>query len=240
MTTNALTAGIAELLSMQTTTQQAALSELSQYNVKAGKNKIPKAFNAHQDAPAYVSYFHGGESKPEDVARRVSVASTRAGGSSADSLDLPDMSDVSTSSDSSPRSAARRASSMLGTLAEHMATRNPNEPCRSTLKIANIPRRCGKDELVAAIDAVGFGGAYDFFYLPLGLQSKKNHGYAFINFKDNSSADVFTQMFQGYPLRAKLLDVTPAPLQGLAENVEHFSKTSAAKSGWIPNVILKV
>jgi len=127
-------------------------------------------------------------SKNTDIARRVSasehstrasgssndsrdlpVASTRGGGSSDDSFDPPESSDVSTSSDSSQRSATRRGSSMLGTLAEHMATRNPNEPCRSTQKIANIPRRCGRDEPVAASDAVGFGGAYDFRYLPLGL-----------------------------------------------------------------------
>jgi len=268
MSSGALAAGIAELLALRSDHQLEALSELSAMNYRTtGKatNKIPKSLKEAPSAQAAQSrqpaHRHSGGalagqlSGRRDAGRRAtdsagqegegeirrssaaSTMSTKAGGSSADSADLSEWSSDG-NSESTPRFVGRSGSMApsLATLSEPSG--NTGERIRSTLKIANVPRRCGREELTAAIEAVGFGNAYDFFYLPLGPQSKKNHGYAFINFKDNQAADEFTRVFKAYPIRAKLLDVAPAPLQGLALNVEHFSKTSAAQHGWVPNVVI--
>jgi len=188
--------------------------------------------------------------KRDDTRR--SSASTTASGASADSVDFSvdgsDAASVTSGSISKPcvdsccRGAIYNTPPGLMWLAAPLgeSMRRASETTLTTLKIANIPRRCGKEELLEAIKAAGFADAYDFFYLPLGPQSKKNHGYAFINFGDNATTERFARAFSGYPLRAKVLDVTPAPLQGLARNLENFATTRAAKCDWVPNVVLRV
>jgi len=267
MSSSTLAASIAELLAYETRQRKAAPSPLStmkctrKYNARqevawgatpeaglrafrlppglAGACPAPcgKVCPAPCRAPASVdSYFMGGgDLKPQPVlpSRRSSLASTRStmasGSSETSDMDWTDLASDISSVVPSPQLGFGRA---------------PREgaapPLRSSLKLSNIPRRCGKEELLEAIEAVGFANSYDFFYLPLGPQSKKNHGYAFINFQDSETADRFGAIFSGYPVRAKLLDVGPAPLQGLAANLEHFCKTQAAKGSWMPDVILKV
>lgn len=236
MSSSALTAGIAELLALSCQQRQEALNTLSTYMTQPPAAESNDSFFLAPppglEVMARDRYFDGGDLQKFN-SRRGSVASTRVSGSSADSADSVDWSDGASEA-SGPAPIRTPGAAMAAALKPSGAA------CRSTLKLANIPRRCGKEELLGAIEAVGFADAYDFFYLPLGPQSKKNHGYAFINFKSNELADQFSAVFVGYPIRAKLLDVAPAPLQGLSANMEHFSKTQATKGGWMPNVVLKV
>lgn len=214
----------------QTAPGQDAAPRLDEWSQWAQPSRTGRIFGPLQDEVV----------KRHDL-RCMSFASTATGLSVASSASLDDSDSPSVDS---PGSAIRQNSFGLDPVAlaealKRSANAGGGTP-RTTLKLSNIPRRCGKEELLAAIDAVGFGDTYDFFYLPLGPQSKKNHGYAFINFKSNETADRFTKSFAGYPIRAKVLEVAPAPLQGLALNIENFAKTHAAKCDWAPNVVLKV
>lgn len=228
-----LAAHVAELLSASLQSKDFDSTTLNHYKIQGPpglcEEELP-TIRAGQAIPAYDWDAENLKGYP----RRGSVASTRASGSS-DSAESEDFSDIA----SEVAAPVRISSDDLASLGASFL-RGAGEPARSTLKIANIPRRCGKDELLAAIESVGFANSYDFFYLPLGPQSKKNHGYAFINFTDNETADRFVAVFSGFPIRAKTLDVMPAPLQGLTANIDHFSKTRATKCDWVPNVILKV
>lgn len=57
----------------------------------------------------------------------------------------------------------------------------PGEDRRATLMIRNIPNKYLQKDLMEAIDAAGFVGQYDFFYLPIDFKNHCNVGYAFIN-----------------------------------------------------------
>jgi hypothetical protein len=96
----------------------------------------------------------------------------------------------------------------------------------STVKIENLPRRCSQDEVLTAVDAAGFSGSYDFFFMPRGPCSKQNHGHAFLNFKDPAIAIRFRDVMIGSNIRAKRVHITQAPIQGLARNVERFWRAS--------------
>mmetsp|Transcript_2540 Transcript_2540/g.6510 ORF Transcript_2540/g.6510 Transcript_2540/m.6510 type:complete len:255 (-) Transcript_2540:773-1537(-) len=253
MSGTSLTSSLAELLALDSQQQQAALSTLKEYKSEVATPpghdrrviQAPPGMPQHAPQPCMTAFdwqmpmkvdsvFAKGRAPNkcpshyaslDNISRRSSVASTWAP-STVGSMDVSD----AASEASSPLSFARTDVLNFG---------GQTTEVRSTLKLSNIPRRCGKEELLDAIELVGFVGLFDFFYLPLGPQSKKNHGYAFINFKDNETADRFTQVFSNYRLREKNVEVVPAPLQGLAQNMEHFSKTQATKTGWAPSVVLK-
>lgn len=57
----------------------------------------------------------------------------------------------------------------------------PGMDSRTTLMIRNIPNKYTQKILMQTIDAQGFYGKYDFFYLPIDFKNRCNVGYAFIN-----------------------------------------------------------
>eukprot|EP00929_Paragymnodinium_shiwhaense_P001512 TRINITY_DN101746_c0_g1_i1.p1 TRINITY_DN101746_c0_g1~~TRINITY_DN101746_c0_g1_i1.p1 ORF type:complete len:210 (+),score=23.62 TRINITY_DN101746_c0_g1_i1:83-712(+) len=105
-----------------------------------------------------------------------------------------------------------------------------------TMMIRNIPTRAKAPEIMLAIDDLGFRGLYDFFYLPdrTGCDKPKlralNNGYAFINFKEAKFSEEFVNVLttESVSLRSssKLLEATPARLQGLDALLEY---TESAK-----------
>jgi hypothetical protein len=111
----------------------------------------------------------------------------------------------------------------------------------TTLKIKNLPRRCTRDEVLSAVAEAGFGESYDFFFLPLGgQQSRQNRGYAFVNFKSPAVAFTFRTAFNRFRIREKLVEVVSAPVQGLSENVERYSKLAAETDSGTAKAIMLI
>ncbi|CAK8999053.1 unnamed protein product [Durusdinium trenchii] len=98
----------------------------------------------------------------------------------------------------------------------------------TTAMLRNIPNKFSQKALLEEIDAEGFSGLYDFFYVPMDVRNKTNVGYAFINFLDPADMSRFSQHFEGYRFRnhnsQKIATVNPAHVQGLARNVQQLTK----------------
>merc|ERR1712013_229823 len=82
----------------------------------------------------------------------------------------------------------------------------------------------------------GYGDRFDFLFLPTGGRgavSKSNLGYAFINLINPEDVAGFTQAFISYRFKgtrsAKVGAVKAAHVQGLANNLQHFSGMSLKK-----------
>ena len=67
-----------------------------------------------------------------------------------------------------------------------------------TVMIKNIPCRCSAEEVLRAVDSLGFAGTYDFFYLPMNRRHKQGIGYGFINFIELGTAVRFKDAIWGY------------------------------------------
>merc|ERR1712150_368570 len=52
----------------------------------------------------------------------------------------------------------------------------------TTTMLRNIPQRYDRDMLLETLNSTGFGGAFDFVYMPNDFSTGVNLGYAFINF----------------------------------------------------------
>merc|ERR1719174_1665775 len=107
----------------------------------------------------------------------------------------------------------------------------------TTLMICDIPCRRTVEQVIDAINAYGFSGAYDLVYMPhqRGRRSPKNSqnvGYAFVNFKRPEFAASFMRVFQNvqFPNCAseKRSFAKPARFQGLRTNVDMHSSQRAA------------
>eukprot|EP00929_Paragymnodinium_shiwhaense_P076467 TRINITY_DN39326_c0_g1_i1.p1 TRINITY_DN39326_c0_g1~~TRINITY_DN39326_c0_g1_i1.p1 ORF type:complete len:206 (-),score=38.30 TRINITY_DN39326_c0_g1_i1:487-1104(-) len=92
----------------------------------------------------------------------------------------------------------------------------------TSLMIKNIPSRAMETEVIGAVDAAGFQGLYDFFYLPMprikNVKTVSNRGYGFINFKDPEGSKRFMDFIcsPGITVRSsyKVLDACHARAQG--------------------------
>lgn len=103
----------------------------------------------------------------------------------------------------------------------------------TTLMIRNVPNCYTQLDLLAELNELGFGGSFDFMYLPLDKSSKASVGYAFVNFTSPLWAASFAADSQGHRFcrhgKNKEVIVSVAHLQGLAANLAHYEK-SAVKS----------
>merc|ERR1719387_1306944 len=78
----------------------------------------------------------------------------------------------------------------------------------------------------------GFGGTYDFLYLPIDKGTSANVGYAFVNFVNPAIAAKCMQSFQGHRFTQhqrssnKLARISVAHLQGLEKNLAHYEKAA--------------
>lgn len=96
----------------------------------------------------------------------------------------------------------------------------------TTLMIRNIPLRFTPVSLRELIDAEGFSGRYDYFYMPMDFRSHRSLGYCFINFYEAHSAAEFVDKFDNFKFAStrsdKVLSISAGARQGLLANVASF------------------
>jgi len=101
----------------------------------------------------------------------------------------------------------------------------------TTVMVRNVSPKVSQAALRAELHARGFGvPVYDFFYLPMNQEKTANAGYAFVNFRDPGTVQLFVQSFDstvlpGYPSRRRL-QVVPASTQGYEANLSHFAHSA--------------
>jgi len=105
----------------------------------------------------------------------------------------------------------------------------------TTLMIRNIPNRYSQKEFIRELKSLGFGGTFDFLYIPLDLGTMANVGYAFVNFVDNLWAEKCMEVFQNYRFKhhrkaGKPAAVSIAHIQGLDGNLRHYEKSAVNTS----------
>lgn len=99
----------------------------------------------------------------------------------------------------------------------------------TTVMISCLPVRLGIEQLLWAIDSVGFNGTYDLVYMPYRSVKKRGKvqhgspGYAFVNFKSSTHAQTFSESFEGYAFTEfnseRRAVVKPAATQGYYANL---------------------
>jgi hypothetical protein len=109
--------------------------------------------------------------------------------------------------------------------------KSDREKLVTTLMIRNIPNRYSQRELINELKSLGFGGTFDFLYIPLDLGTMSNVGYAFVNFVDHLWAEKCMEAFQNYRFRrhrqaGKVAAVSVAHIQGLDGNLRHYEKSA--------------
>lgn len=89
-----------------------------------------------------------------------------------------------------------------------------------TLMVRNIPVRYTQDMLLKEWPSQG---SYDFLYLPICIDRKRNASFAFVNFTSAEAALAFQARWQKQRLEQyssrKSLDISPADVQGRDENL---------------------
>lgn len=99
----------------------------------------------------------------------------------------------------------------------------------TTVMLRNIPNKYTREMLIKQLQ-IDFHGEFDFMYLPIDFKNKCNVGYGFINFRNQEACERFVENFHGVDVRKclpglnskKIVEVTPARVQGLIENVRRL------------------
>jgi len=99
----------------------------------------------------------------------------------------------------------------------------------TTVMLRNIPNKYTREMLIKQL-SIDFHGQFDFMYLPIDFKNKCNVGYSFINFRTVEACNRFVKVFHGVDVckclpglnSKKVVEVMPARVQGLAENVRRL------------------
>jgi len=107
--------------------------------------------------------------------------------------------------------------------------------CTTTLMIRNVPNRYSQRELINELKSLGFGGTFDFLYVPLDLGTMSNVGYAFVNFSQQVWAEKCMEVLQNHRFKrhrqaGKVAAVSVAHIQGLEANLKHYEKSAVNTS----------
>lgn len=119
-------------------------------------------------------------------------------------------------------------------------------PTTTTIMMRNIQNRYTPEELLDEMCSRGLGGAFDFFYLPTDFATKKNKGYAFVNFATPATAQQFREEFDNkalprYQTTHKVVEMSAAETQGLYANAHKYLKQQAHRvlNPWFKPIIFK-
>eukprot|EP00928_Gymnodinium_smaydae_P078807 TRINITY_DN62881_c0_g1_i1.p1 TRINITY_DN62881_c0_g1~~TRINITY_DN62881_c0_g1_i1.p1 ORF type:complete len:276 (-),score=42.29 TRINITY_DN62881_c0_g1_i1:544-1371(-) len=102
---------------------------------------------------------------------------------------------------------------------------------KMSVMVRNLPYKCTPSMFFDELCQAGFENLVDYIYVPVNYKGMTCKGYAFANFVDSSSAYDFFCRFNArkmnIPGSKKLLEVTPAFLQGYdqnSSNITHANK----------------
>jgi len=98
----------------------------------------------------------------------------------------------------------------------------------TTMMIRNVPYTYRAGDLEQDIQEFGFGGHFDFLYIPRGRSHDKNLGFGFVNFHSSEVAEKFKNAFHGYTFTGsgkktvcrRRANVSAAHIQGYHANME--------------------
>jgi len=102
-----------------------------------------------------------------------------------------------------------------------------NEEWQTTVMLRNIPIEYTCEMLLELLNSMGFGGTYDFVYLPIDHKSEWGKGYAFINLISAAHAQYFMKSFEGFsnwvfPSNKVCTCTWSHPTQGLEANIARY------------------
>lgn len=121
----------------------------------------------------------------------------------------------------------------------------------TTVMLRNIPNKYTREMLIKQL-SIEFLGLFDFMYLPIDFKNKCNVGYGFINFRTPEACAKFVSQFHNVDVRKclpglnskKIVEVTPARVQGLSENVRRLRNSPVMNQlqdhpEWMPLLFTK-
>jgi len=111
--------------------------------------------------------------------------------------------------------------------APHMMGEAPWTGPYTTVMLRNLPNNYSRTMLLKLIDIEGFGGQYDFIYLPMDFKSHASLGYAFVNLVEPEQATAFFETFEGFHRwvvpSQKVCSVNWShPYQGLESHIDRY------------------
>jgi len=110
---------------------------------------------------------------------------------------------------------------------DNLANKSQAEEWRTTVMLRNLPNNYTRSMLLQTIDACGYAGTYDFFYMPIDFYSEAALGYAFLNMLTPEYAKALMATFDGFsdwviPTRKRCMVNWSHPHQGLNSNIERY------------------
>jgi hypothetical protein len=133
-----------------------------------------------------------------------------------------------------PLGRSRRNKSSSSAVSEDEGASPINMTAVTTVMVRNIPTRYTSLGLIEVLKDHGFEKTFDFIYLPMDWRTRKNCGYAFLNFINPEYVEKFMSQFQGLQLKAntsqKTLEIIPSRRQGFFENIGVFGASELLTS----------
>lgn len=100
----------------------------------------------------------------------------------------------------------------------------------TTIRVRNLPVEWWRDDFTKLLFAKGYGGCFDFVYMPMNFRSGANFGYAFVNLRSPLQASKLVE-----DLRCEGFDGAPASAQqGLAANIRKW-RNDSVMHGIVPD-----
>lgn len=120
----------------------------------------------------------------------------------------------------------------------------------TSVVLINIPVNYTREMVISLFDKEGFGGSYDFLYLPVDPSSSENLGYLVVNFVASEQCSKFVSRYHGalaqscfsFMRTGQLCEVRPSAVQGKQANYDRvrlhscFGLAAAARTAGCENV----
>jgi len=122
----------------------------------------------------------------------------------------------------------------LSDMNKHNKSQPVDPKKHTTIMIRNIPNKYTRQMLHDRLINVFKKTDYDFIYMPIDFNNKCNVGYAFVNFRNEGAVELALKTFHMVECQtalpgfnsSKIVEMTPARVQGLQSNIEHLQQST--------------